>query len=106
MQYQPSQFFISEGVSLYGDEALDSQREMVLKEPDSSADEQTLVKPIKEIFICFGQEEFFEGDLGDRSGNFDVLERLLGDEVDATATTYSDDRHMDQILWKRRIQRI
>ena len=30
------------------------------------------LKPIHEIFICFGQEEFFEGDLDSQANSFDL----------------------------------
>ena len=36
------------------------------------------IKPINEIFICFDQEEFFEGH-PENGANFDIIEHLAED---------------------------
>ena len=57
------------------------------------------VKPINEIFICFGLEEFFEGKLEDLQGqNFDVLEQLSDDKESEETNS-----HMEAILNKRKM---
>ena len=39
------------------------------------------VKPIKEIFICFGQEEFFEGDPKQSACDFEILDLFVDEEL-------------------------
>ena len=72
------------------------------EDEESNADDP--IKPINEIFICFGQEEIFEGDLED-AGDFDVIEHLNQLEADLGETSLnktSDDPHMTAILKKRK----
>lgn len=59
-----------------------------------------LSSPITEIFICFGQEEFFEGSLEHDSSNFDVNSLFLETELNAPA-----EHHLTAILEKRKLLR-
>ncbi len=59
------------------------------------------VKPIKEIFICFGQEEFFDGDPQQRACDFEILDLFVDEEL-----SESGHRHLQAVLEKRRLQRV
>ena len=48
-----------------------------------------LINPVSDIFICFGQEEIFEGDL-EQTDHFDITEHLN--------TLLAQDNPMDQSL--------
>ena len=57
---------------------------LTISDGEESDDEQEVV-PISEIFICFGQEEFFEGDQADGNNfDFDIIEHLNDDEIQTT----------------------
>ena len=83
---------------------------------DVAAQYQSTVKPIFEIFICFGQEEIFEGDLTDAldAGNFDIIELVAGDNgaednqnsdlADLGVTTVKE-KHTEAVLSKRKQMR-
>ena len=58
------------------------QDEIIDRYNDEDSDDNRLVKPINEIFICFDQEEYFEGDLSNENGenpvsNFDIIEHMI-----------------------------
>ena len=59
------------------------------------------VKPIKEIFICFGQEEFFDGDPRQRASDFEILDLFVDEEL-----SDSGHFHLQAVLEKRRLQRV
>ena len=51
------------------------------------------MKPINEIFICFGPEEFFEGDLSRinyEDNNFDIVGQIAAFDGDQDSTVVMD----------------
>ena len=51
------------------------------------------MKPINEIFICFGPEEFFEGDLSRINyddNNFDIVGQIAALDGDQDSTVVMD----------------
>ena len=78
------------------------------------------MKPINEIFICFGPEEFFEGDLTKvnyEDNNFDIVGQIAAFEGDQDSTVVMDtdaaveveenkNVHITAILEKRKNERL
>lgn len=87
--------FISE-LSLPGNDYLETCQD----ESDKDKEVEHL-KPINEIFICFGQEEYFEGDLNEDASNFDILD-LFGEEH----RDQLSQNHLEATLKKRQLERV
>ena len=78
------------------------------------------MKPINEIFICFGPEEFFEGDLtrvNYDDNNFDIVGQIAAFDGDQDSTVVMDTEaaveveenknvHITAILEKRKNERL
>ena len=78
------------------------------------------MKPINEIFICFGPEEFFEGDLSKVNyddNNFDIVGQIAALDGDYDSTVAMDTEaaieleenknvHLTAILDKRKNERL
>ena len=79
-----------------------------------------IMKPINEIFICFGPEEFFEGDLSKVNyddNNFDIVGQIAAFDGDQDSTVELDTKsaieveenknvHITAILNKRKDERL
>ena len=65
------------------------------KEQIQNMQHEKIVEPINEIFICFGLEEYFEGDPNMHS--FDIVEHLFDDEEEYESI------HTQAILKKRQL---
>ena len=77
------------------------------------------MKPINEIFICFGPEEFFEGDLSrvnSDENNFDIVNSIAAFDGDQDSTVVMESEaaveaeenknvHITAILEKRKNER-